>query len=229
MPTELPQNRSRPSSRHVPSASHSITAPRRTNPAQPPKNRLGAAGITFALVGLVLSLVPLVGPNNTLLLVLGVVSAVPGIVISVAGLLKARRTQVGNSGVPIVAIMLSVIAVALCVTWFTQAKMASGASGLHIPAVVGDRHTVEFSVTSTGGATVRYGALSNQHTQTSMPSTDAWKQKASYNKGSYSLTLSADNTSASLSNTITCSMTVDGRQVAQNSGSTIALCTATVG
>jgi hypothetical protein len=61
-----------------------------------------------------------------------------------------------------------------------------------------------------------------------MPSTDAWRQKASYNKGTYLLTVSADNTSASLNNVITCGITVDGKTVSENNGTTIALCTANV-
>ena len=223
MTTELPNNRSRTASRYVPGPSHN-----RTGPAKQIRNRHGAVAITFALVGLVLSLLPLLGPDTTLVLVLGIAFSLLAIAFSVAGLRKDKRTLVGNKGVPITAIVLSVIAVALCVTWFTRAEMNSGASGLHIPLVAGDRHTVEFAVTSTGGATVRYGIVTDQRTETSMPSTDAWRQKASYNKGSYRLTLSADNTSASLNNTITCTMSVDGKQVTQNSGTTIALCTANV-
>jgi hypothetical protein len=125
--------------------------------------------------------------------------------------------------------MVSVVAVALCVTWYLRAEMNSGADGLHIPAVSGDRHTVEFVVTSTGGASVRYGNIGEQQTARTPASTDAWQQQASYNKGSYLVALTADNTSSSLSNTITCSLLVDGETVAENTGPTIALCTAKVG
>jgi hypothetical protein len=185
--------------------------------------------ITLALVGLVFSLVPLVGPDILLVLILGLAFGVLGIVFSIAGLLKGKKTGVGNNGVAIFAIILSVIAAGLCVTWFARAEMTGGASGLHIPAVSSDRHTVEFSVTSTGGATVRYGNINDQRIATSMPSTDAWTSEASYNNGSYHLTLSADNTSASLSNTITCSLSIDGTKVSTNTGTTIALCTANLG
>lgn len=185
--------------------------------------------ITLALVGLALALVPLVGPDFLLVLILGIAFGVLGVVFAAAALAKYRKTGVGNNSVAIVAIILSVAAVGLCVTWFARAEMTSGATGLHIPAVSGDRHTVEFSVTSTGGATVRYGNINDQRIASSMPSTDAWTSKASYNNGTYHLTLSADNTSASLSNTITCSLTIDGNKVSANTGTTIALCTANVG
>jgi hypothetical protein len=106
--------------------------------------------------------------------------------------------------------------------------MATGADGLHLPAVSGDRHTLEFAVTSTGTASVRYGSLAVQRTDRTPASTDEWRQKASYNRGSYMVTLTADSTSSSLNNTITCGLYLDGQKVAENTGTTIALCTAQV-
>jgi hypothetical protein len=175
------------------------------------------------------ALVPLLGLDTLLVLVLGIVFSALGIALSVAGLRGVAKTGAGNRGISFAGITVSIIAVALCVTWYLQAEMNSGAAGLHLPAVSGDRHSVEFVVTSTGGATVRYGNLGDQRTDHTLASTDAWRRQASYNKGSYLVTLTADNTSASLSNTITCSLLVDGTTVAENTGATIALCTANIG
>ena len=59
-------------------------------------------------------------------------------------------------------------------------------------------------------------------------STDPWHGEASYNNGSYLLTLTADTRNSNVNNQISCSILVDGNKVADNSGTTIALCTANV-
>jgi hypothetical protein len=223
MTTDLPHSRSQTPSRYVPKTSHN-----RSRPVEPPKSRLGAFGLTLALIGLALALVPLVGFDILLVLVLGIVFSGIAIVLSILALRYVAKTGTGNRGLSYVSIVLSVVAVALCVTWYARAEMSTGADGLHIPAVSGDRHTVEFAVTSTGGASVRYGSIGVQRTDRTPASTDEWRQKASYNRGSFLMTLTADNTSASLNNTITCGLYLDGRKVAENTGTTIALCTAQV-
>jgi hypothetical protein len=75
---------------------------------------------------------------------------------------------------------------------------------------------------------VRYGSLNDQRTENAPASTDAWQGQASYNNGSYLLTLTADTRNATVSNEIRCAILVDGKKVAENSGTTIALCTANV-
>jgi hypothetical protein len=75
---------------------------------------------------------------------------------------------------------------------------------------------------------VRYGSLSDQRTENAPASTDAWEGKASYNNGSYLLTLTADTRNSNTDNDINCAILVDGKKVAENSGTTIALCTANV-
>jgi hypothetical protein len=224
MTTDLPHSRSQAPSRYVPKTSHN-----RSKPVQPPKSHLGAFGLTLAVIGLALALVPLLGFDSLLVLVLGIVFSGIAIVLSLVALRKVVKARAGNRGISYLAIVLSVVAVALCVTWYTRAEMTSGAGGLHLPAVGSDRHTVEFAVTSTGGASVRYGTIGVQRVDRTPASTDEWRQKASYNRGSYLVTLTADNTSSSLSNTITCSLYLDGSKVAENTGTTIALCTAQVG
>jgi hypothetical protein len=180
-------------------------------------------------MGLALALVPLLGFDTLLVLVLGIVFSGIAIVLALVALRRVANAGAGNRGISYVAIVLSVVAVALCVTWYTRAEMTSGADGLHLPAVGADRHTVEFAVTSSGGASVRYGSLGVQQTARTPASTDEWRQKASYNRGSYMVTLTADNTSSSLNNTISCSLYLDGSKIAENTGTTIALCTAQVG
>ena len=223
MPTELPRNRSQATTRYVPRTAH-----HRTKRSRLPKNGFGTSGVVLALVGLACSLVPIAGFGTWLVIILGISFSTLGIVLSILGLLKVKKGTADNKGVGTAGITLSVIGVAVCVTWLVLSTMNAGAEGLHIPASTADRHTVEFVVTSTGGASVRYGSIAGQRAEAIPASTDAWRQKASYNRGSYLVTVTADNMSASLNNTITCSLFLDGTKVAENSGPTIALCTANV-
>lgn len=152
-----------------------------------------------------------------------------GLVLAITGLVQARKGAVGGRGLAISATVVSAVSLlttagVLLYTTF----IGGGESGLHLPAVAGDKHAVTFQVTSAGGATVRYGSLSDQRTENAPASTDAWEGKASYNNGSYLLTLTADTRNSNMDNVISCAILVDGKKVAENSGTTIALCTANV-
>ncbi|MEC3982275.1 DUF4190 domain-containing protein [Amycolatopsis sp. H20-H5] len=203
-----------------PAARHGRTA-MSSRPPQP-KNGLGTAGFIVGLVGLVVAVLPLLGIVGSPLVIIG-------LVLSLLGLKKVRKGLANNKGMAITGIVLSMIGILVCAGWlvftfFIADKLGGGA--LHLPALPGDKHQVEFMVTSSGGATVRYGSFSDQRTETAPASTDAWRAEASYNSGSYVLSLTADSRNTG---TISCSILVDGKSVADNSGSTIALCTANLG
>lgn len=216
MPTDPPLP-PQPSTRYGPGFATQGTRHRK------PKNGLVAIGFLVGLGALGVAFVPVAGIAAWPL-------AVIGITLSVMGLIKIKKGAAGKKGMGVAGLALSIAGLLAAggllayTTFFT-----TGASGLHIPAVEGDEHRVEFVVSASGGATVRYGALSDQRTETTPASTDEWRGTASYNSGSYLLTVTADTRNSSVRNQISCSILVDGRKVASNEGQTIALCTANVG
>ncbi|WP_328604760.1 DUF4190 domain-containing protein [Amycolatopsis sp. NBC_00345] len=154
-----------------------------------------------------------------------------GLILAIVGLVQAGRGVMRGRGLAVIGLLVSVAAALLsgAMLLFPAAFGSAGSIELHLPPVPGDQHSVDFVVTSTGGATVRYGTLNDQRTDSALPSTDQWHGKASYNGGAPILSLTADSSNAGVSNQISCSIVVDGKTVAENSGTTIALCTANVG
>ncbi|ADJ50287.1 hypothetical protein AMES_8461 [Amycolatopsis mediterranei S699] len=196
---------------------------RRQANAKPARNILAIVGLLLGVAALVVTFVPDV---EFVAWPLGGI----GLILAITGLVQAKKGTVGDRGVAITA--TTVTAAALLTTGgmlLYSTFFGGGESGLHLPAVAADKHSVTFQVTSAGGATVRYGSLNDQRTENAPASTDAWQGQASYNNGSYLLTLTADTRNATVSNEIRCAILVDGKKVAENSGTTIALCTANVG
>jgi len=196
---------------------------RRQANAKPARNILAIVGLLLGVAALVVTFVPDI---EFVAWPLGGI----GLILAITGLVQAKKGTVGDRGVAITA--TAVTAAALLTTGgllLYPTFFGNGEAGLHLPAVAGDKHAVTFQVTSAGGATVRYGSLNDQRTENAPASTDAWQGQASYNNGSYLLTLTADTRNATVSNEISCAILVDGKKVAENSGATIALCTANVG
>lgn len=195
---------------------------RRQANAKPGRNILAIVALLLGVAALVVAFVPDIGYVAWPL-------AGVGLVLAVVGLVQVRKGAVGDRGVAITATVVSVVALLSAGGMLIYSTfLGGGASGLHVPTVAGDKHTVTFQVTSAGGATVRYGSLNDQRTENAPASTDAWEGKASYNNGSYLLTLTADTRNSNTDNAINCAILVDGKKVAENSGTTIALCTANV-
>ncbi|WP_410630564.1 DUF4190 domain-containing protein [Amycolatopsis sp. cmx-4-83] len=196
---------------------------RRQANAKPGRNILAIVGLVLGLAALGVAFVPDIGFVAWPLAGLG-------LILAIAGLVQVKKGTTGDRGVAITATVVSVAALlSTAGVLLYSTFLGGGETGLHLPAVAGDKHAVVFEVTSAGGATVRYGSLSDQRTENAPASTDAWQGEASYNNGSYLLTLTADTSNSSASNDIKCAILVDGKKVAENSGTTIALCTANVG
>jgi hypothetical protein len=196
---------------------------RRQANARPARNILAIVGLLLGVAALVVTFVPdvefVAWPLGGL-----------GLILAIVGLVQVKKGAVGDRGLAITGTAVSVVALLAAGGMLLYSTFSGGgAAGLHLPAVAGDKHTVVFEVTSAGGATVRYGSLSDQRTENAPASTDAWQGEASYNNGSYLLTLTADTRNSQTNNEIACSILVDGKKVAENSGTTIALCTANVG
>lgn len=196
---------------------------RRQANARPRRNVLAILGLLLGVAAIVVTFVPDV---EFVAWPLGGI----GLVLAIVGLTQVKKGTAGDRGLAITATVVT--AAALLTTAGTLLYLTfigGGESGLHLPAVAGDKHSVVFQVTSAGGATVRYGSLSDQRTENAPASTDPWEGQASYNNGSYLLTLTADTRNSNVNNVISCAILVDGKKVAENSGTTIALCTANVG
>jgi hypothetical protein len=209
-------------------ARHSRPAPpvtateRRQAIAKRSRNTLAIVALVLGVAAIGVTFVPDVGfvawPLGGLALVL-----------AIAGLIQVKKGTSGDRGMAITATAVAAAALLTSAGMLLYSTFLSGGdSGLHMPAVAGDKHAVTFQVTSAGGATVRFGSLSDQRTENSPASTDAWQGQASYNSGSYLLTLTADTRNADVKNEIRCAILVDGKKVAENTGTTIALCTANV-
>ncbi|MEU0792294.1 DUF4190 domain-containing protein [Amycolatopsis sp. NPDC005961] len=195
---------------------------RRQANAKPGRNLLAIAGLVLGVAALVVTFVPDIG------FVAWPLGGI-GLVLAVVGLVQVKKGTTGDRGLAITATVVSVAALLTTGGMLLYSTfLGGGDAGLHLPSVAGDKHTVTFQVTSAGGATVRYGSLSDQRTENAPASTDAWEGQASYNNGSYLLTLTADTRNSQLNNEIACAILVDGKKVAENSGTTIALCTANV-
>ncbi|MFJ9781389.1 DUF4190 domain-containing protein [Amycolatopsis sp. NPDC101161] len=195
---------------------------RRQANAKPGRNILAIVGLLLGVAALVVTFVPDVG------FVAWPLGGI-GLVLAITGLVQAKKGTVGDRGIAITATVATVAALLTTAGMLLYSTfLGGGEAGLHMPAVGGDKHTVTFQVTSAGGATVRYGSLSDQRTENAPASTDAWEGGASYNNGSYLLTLTADTRNSNMTNEISCAILVDGKKVAENSGTTIALCTANV-
>lgn len=195
---------------------------RRQANAKPGRNILAIVGLLLGVAALVVTFVPDVG------FVAWPLGGI-GLVLAITGLVQAKKGTVGDRGIAITATVATVAALLTTAGMLLYSTfLGGGESGLHMPAVGSDKHTVTFQVTSAGGATVRYGSLSDQRTENAPASTDAWEGGASYNNGSYLLTLTADTRNSNMTNEISCAILVDGKKVAENSGTTIALCTANV-
>jgi hypothetical protein len=196
---------------------------RRQANARPRRNVLAIVGLLLGVAAIVVTFVPDV---EFVAWPLGGI----GLVLAIVGLTQVKKGTVGDRGLAITATVVTAAALLTTAgTLLYSTFIGGGESGLHLPAVAGDKHAVVFQVTSAGGATVRYGSLSDQRTENAPASTDAWEGQASYNNGSYLLTLTADTRNSNVNNVINCAILVDGKKVAENSGTTIALCTANVG
>ncbi len=196
---------------------------RRQANAKPSRNILAIVGLLLGVGALVVTFVP------DLEFVAWPLGGI-GLILAITGLVQAKKGTVGDRPVAITATAVTAVALLTAAGMLLYSTFfGGGESGLHLPAVATDKHAVTFQVTSAGGATVRYGSLNDQRTENAPASTDAWEGQASYNNGSYLLTLTADTRNATVSNEINCAILVDGKKVAENSGTTIALCTANVG
>lgn len=194
-------------------------------PVMQPRNAFGTAGFVLGLVGLLLSFLPIIGVVAWPLVILG-------LVFSILGLVKANKGVATNKGLSIAGIVLSAIGLVVCIAWtalFGVAVNAANNDKLHYPPTAGDAHTVEFIVTTTSSANVQYGSITDEKQEIAPGGTASWDKKASFDSGTYLLSLTATSTTVTADSSVSCSVVVDGKKVAENTGPGVALCTANVG
>lgn len=200
-----------------------VPAPPRPGSRRTKPNVAGIVGLVLGLAAIGAVFVPGYGYVAWPLAGVGLLLGTIGIAQAVRGKARGRKIAVAAVIVAVVAALMSATTVL-----FPSVFGARGTGDLHIPPTPGDRHQVDFVVSSADGAIVRYGTLNDQRTGSAPASTDDWHGHGSFSGGAPILTLTADTANASVANVISCAILVDGQQVASNRGSTIALCTANV-
>lgn len=77
---------------------------------QSPSNGMGTAGFVCGLIGLVFSIIPLIGIVAWPLVIIG-------IVLSAVGMSHANRGRATNKGLATAGLVVSVIGLVICILW----------------------------------------------------------------------------------------------------------------
>ncbi|NMO91818.1 DUF4190 domain-containing protein [Actinomycetospora sp. TBRC 11914] len=184
----------------------------RSHPTPPQSNGLATAGLVVAIIGAVFSFIPLVGTVAWVL-------APIGLVLSVVGLVKSRSARSGR-GKSVAGIMLSVIALIMCVLWTTAFVASAG----NVSAQAATVHQVTYKVTTSKGSkiTATYSQSRNDQIAQATVSGEAspWSADAQVSGligPTVTASISPDLTHVNKKDTISCTIIEDGVQVAQNS------------
>ncbi|MCD2191459.1 hypothetical protein [Actinomycetospora soli] len=179
--------------------------------APPQANGLATAGLVVGIIAAVLSFVPVLGTVSWVL-------APIALVLSVVGLVKAKRARNGR-GKSIAGIVLSVVALFMCIL-YTAVFVGSVNSVAQQSAAV---HQVTYEVTTAKKTNVTVTYSQSQNDDLAMASVaDAaspWSADAQVSGlmgPTMTATLSPDLDNPGRSDTITCTIREDGVQVAQN-------------
>jgi hypothetical protein len=188
--------------------------PQPSNPEPPRRsNGIATAGLVVAIVGAVLSLIPVIGTVAWGL-------APIGLVLSVIGLVRSKQARNGR-GASIAGIVLSVVALIMCVLY--TILFSAVASGVTTAQQQGTAvHNVTYKVTTAKGT--RIASTYSQSRDNNLASgsiTDAgspWSANAQVS-GFMGPTVTASLSSMTKSDRITCTIIEDGVQVAQQTAS----------
>jgi hypothetical protein len=177
-------------------------------PAQQPRNGLGTAGFVLGLVGLVFSLIPLVGVVAWPLVILGVI-------FSAIGFARTRSGAATNKGLSIAGLVVSIVGLVICILWVAVFNKAANDVANQANKTV----TVSYDAGGTAkNATVEYSTFSNGNISVSTVTEPLpWHKDATatglFSGGSLMVTAGADG------GTVTCKVTVDGQVKKQESAS----------
>jgi Mycobacterium membrane protein len=175
---------------------------------QPPRNGLGTTGFILGLVGLIFSPIPIVGMIAWPLVILGAI-------FSALGISRARKGVATNKVLSIVGLVLSVVGLIVCIVWV--AIIGKAASDINEEAnravpvsyeVSGDAKNVEITYSVYGDS-----ITSKDETAATLPWNKQTETKGLVKGGSLIAMANEDG------GTVTCKVTVDGKEVSTNTAS----------
>ncbi len=178
----------------------SMTPAAPQQPAQQPRNGLGTSGFVLGLIGLVFSVIPIVGVVAWPLVILGVI-------FSAIGFARTRSGAATNTGLSIAGLAVSVVGLVICILWVAVFNKAA------TDVVNQANKTVTISYDAGGtakNATIDYSAFSNgsfsdSTEQAPLPWHKDVKATGLLSGGTLTVTAGADG------GTVTCKVTVDGQ------------------
>lgn len=187
-----------------------VPHPRNSHPAAPePSDGTATAGLAVAVVAAVLAIIPVIGT------VAWVVAPI-ALVLSVIGLVRARHSRAGRRA-SVVGVVLGVLALVVCVIYAVSAAGAVAAAQQQATAV----HHVTYKVTTAKGSRIAATySQSRDGTLTSTTVTGAgspWSANAEvsgFMGATVSASLHPDAGRTAWPDTITCTITEDGVEVA---------------
>ncbi|HJQ46917.1 MAG TPA: DUF4190 domain-containing protein [Amycolatopsis sp.] len=168
---------------------------------QAARNGLGTAGFVLGLIGLIFSVIPIIGVVAWPLVILG-------FIFSLIGLNRALKKKATNKGLAIAGIVLSVIGLVICIVW----TAAFGKAANDLNNQINSTAAVHYEVTGTAkNPTITYSTFgdgastTNQETTGTLPWSKDVTTKGLIKGGSLTVTTGADGGS------VTCKVTVDGK------------------
>lgn len=182
-----------------------------------PRNGLGTAGFVLGLVGLVLSPIPLIGVVAWPLVIIG-------LVLSAIGFARTRKGIATNKGLAITGMVTSIIGLVICIVWVVAIKKAADQVNEEINreatisySVSGDAKNVDITYSTFGDS-----ITTKEETAPSLPWSKEVKTKGLAKGGQLLVT------TGEAGGSVTCTVLIDGKQVATNTASgqfALAACT----
>ncbi|GAA5111269.1 MmpS family transport accessory protein [Haloechinothrix salitolerans] len=175
-------------------------------PAQPPRpanrNGLGTAGFVLGLIGLIFSVIPVVGVIAWPLVILG-------LIFGILGVLRVNKGEASNKGLAIAAVVVSAVGLVICILWVA----AFGKAANDVQEEANRSVTVHYEVTGTASnVTVTYSTFGdgnssmNQEEVANLPWSKDVETKGLFKGGSLTVTTGADG------GKVTCTVVVDGEE-----------------
>lgn len=173
-----------------------------------PRNGLGLTGFILGLVGLVLSPIPFIGVVAWPLVILG-------LIFSAIGLSRVSKRIATNKGLSITGLVLSVLGLAICIVWAVAVNNAVDEINEEAerPVVItyevtGDATNVEIDYSTYGDS-----VSSNVEQAATLPWTKEVETKGYVTGGSLMVT------TGETGGTVTCKVTVDGKEAETSTAS----------
>jgi hypothetical protein len=176
--------------------------------AERPSNGLGTAGFVLGLIGLLFSFIPLIGVVAWPLVILG-------IIFSAIGISKAAKGRATNKGLAIAGLVVSVVGLVVCVLWVAvwgkavdDVNEEANREAVIVYEVTGDAAGVDITYSTYGDE-----VSTNNETAATLPWTKEVRTTGIVKEGQLLVT------TGEAGGTVTCKVTVDGKEVATTSAS----------